>query len=536
MINAPVPFPAPTWARGALAWALGFGLMLWLDGQLDLANLALLLVLTSAVAALWLPTALAVASATLGVLAFNWQFVPPRGTFQVDLHQHALLLGAMLAVSWLVAALMARQRWQTAQARRLLRQAEQLRQLGDLLRDTDQPLAHAGALAGMLSELTQAPATLLMPRDAHMPVDAEAADLIGHADAEERAGLWHAWRQAQAMGPGTSRHQGLDAWYLPMRGRDGGRDAAFGAALLRWPDVVQPDAACRAHAQALCDQMGQALQRVRATQSERDAREQAQLQSVRNALLAAISHDYRTPLATILGAASSLQTQADRLSPDQRQRLATRIVEETGQLARLTDNTLQLARLDAPGVSLQLDWESAEDIVGTVLHRARLHAPVRALHARLEPHLPLLRCDALLINQLLDNLIDNALKHTPADTPIELVVRRLGDRQADRVVLAVRDRGAGVPPSWRERIFDAFQRDGFDDAGGAKGAARPGAGVGLAVCRAIARAHGGEMRLRARAHGGSSFELSLPVVPVPAMGGCSEAPQPSTSPAPGEAT
>jgi two-component system sensor histidine kinase KdpD len=300
--------------------------------------------------------------------------------------------------------------------------------------------------------------------------------------------------------------------------------------------VVQPDAACRAHAQALCDQMGQALQRVRATQSERDAREQAQLQSVRNALLAAISHDYRTPLATILGAASSLQTQADRLSPDQRQRLATRIVEETGQLARLTDNTLQLARLDAPGVSLQLDWESAEDIVGTVLHRARLHAPNRALHARLEPHLPLLRCDALLINQLLDNLIDNALKHTPADTPIELVVRRLGDRQADRVVMAVRDRGAGVPPSWRERIFDAFQRGGFDQAGGMTGAARPGAGVGLAVCRAIARAHGGEMRLRARAHGGSSFELSLPVVPVPAMGGCSEAPQPSTSPAPGEAT
>jgi len=505
--------PIGHWLRGALAWALGFGLMLWLDGQLDLANLAMILVLSSAVAALWLPALMAVGSATLGVVAFNWMFVPPRGSFQVDLHQHALLLAAMLGVSWLVAGLMARQRQQTAQATHHLRQAEQLRELGDLLRDTDQPLAHAGALAAMLAEQTGGAATLMMPGAAHAPDSAEAADTIGPADDEERAGLWHCWRQGQAMGPGTGRHQALGSWYLPMRGRDHGRETALGAALLRLPSPQRATATERAHAQALCDQMGQALQRVRASEGERTAREQAQLQSVRNALLAAISHDYRTPLATILGAASSLQTQADRLDAAQRLRLATRIVDETGQLARLTDNTLQLARLDAPGVSLRLDWESAEDLVGTVLRRARQRAPERALHARLEPDLPLLRCDALLLTQLLDNLVDNALKHTPPDSPIELLVRR----QADHIVLAVRDRGPGVPPAWRDRIFDTFQRGEFAAAGGAPTASRPGAGVGLAVCRAIARAHGGEMRLRARGHGGSSFECSLPIVAPPPM-------------------
>jgi two-component system sensor histidine kinase KdpD len=225
---------------------------------------------------------------------------------------------------------------------------------------------------------------------------------------------------------------------------------------------------------------------------------------VRNALLAAISHDYRTPLAAIMGAGSSLAEQGDRLSVEQRSRLARTIVEESVQLSRLTDNTLQLARLDAPGVHLQLDWESAEEIVGTVLRRMRARDAERRIYARLEPGLPLVRCDALLLAQLLENLVDNALKYSAAPAPIEVVVRR----QAGHIVFAVRDRGPGVDAAWRERIFDAFQRGerpaGLDDS------ARRGAGVGLAVCRAIARAHGGELKLMPRGRGGSSFECWLP--------------------------
>jgi two-component system, OmpR family, sensor histidine kinase KdpD len=213
-------------------------------------------------------------------------------------------------------------------------------------------------------------------------------------------------------------------------------------------------------------------------------------------------------------AASSLLDQGQRLDGPQRSALAGRIVQEAEHLARLADNTLQLARLDAPGVVLHRDWESAEDLVGTVMRRARQRAPGRLLRARLEPGLPLLHCDAMLLTQLLDNLVDNALRHTPADAPVEVLVRRATDRGdgPPGVVLAVRDRGPGVTPAWRHRIFEVFQR-GETAAGAAP--QRSGTGVGLAVCRAIARAHGGELTLRARNHGGSSFECHLPGTPQP---------------------
>jgi two-component system sensor histidine kinase KdpD len=312
----------------------------------------------------------------------------------------------------------------------------------------------------------------------------------------------------------------------------------LGAAVLTGPAPERGDDALRAHAQALCDPLGLALQRQQAARETQRAKDAAQAQGVRNALLAAISHDYRTPLATILGAASSLDEQAERLSPAQRHTLARRIVDEVGQLSRLTDNTLQLARLDAPGVALRCDWESAEELVGAALRHAHQRDPGRRTRARVEPGLPLLWCDALLVSQLLDNLIDNALKHTPPDGAVELLVRRqppgplpgvvTGPRAAADAaeaaataplgwaVLAVRDRGPGVAPAWRERIFEVFQRGAEAMPGAPAALPTRGAGVGLAVCRAIARAHGGELRLRARGHGGSSFECWLPLREAPA--------------------
>ena len=499
-----------------LAWALGWGLMLALDGHLDLANLAMLLVLSSAIATLWLPVLASLLISAVAVLAFNWTFVPPRGTFHVDLGQHATLLAAMLALNWIVATLLTARQRQARLARRLAQQAEQLRLWGDRLRDAADPLVHAGALHEALAELAGGPVALLMLREDTPAPDTDLR--LGDPDAEQFAGLQHCMRQGQAMGPGTGRHQELPEWYLPMRGRG----ACLGAAVLRVAGAQRNDDELRTHAQALCDQMGQALQRLRSAREEARARELAQTQGVRNALLAAISHDYRTPLATIMGAASSLASQADKLAPEQRSRLAQSIVEETEQLSRLTDNTLQLARLDAPGVALRCDWESAEEIVGAVLRRVRRRDPARRVRARLEPELPLLWSDGLLLSQMLDNLVDNALKYSPAEAPVEILVRR----QGNAALLAVRDRGPGVAPAWRERVFDVFHRgaDALASATSPTGTTAPnamdapsrrGAGVGLAVCRAIARAHGGELRLRPRGHGGSSFECTLPLRPAP---------------------
>jgi len=517
-LQAPVAPPARSaWRRraagvgGAFAlWGLAWTGALLVDHHVDLANQAMLFVIASVVASIWLSAPAAFGFALICTLSFDWGFVPPRGSFGVLAGRHAALLAAMLMVSWLIAGLVWRLRAQAAAARDAARWAARLQALGEALRDTPDPLSQAGPVAQALSELGGAPAALLLLLDELPPTDQEAKlHLHGEVDADQRAGLWLCLRQSQAFGPGTGRHSEQPAWYLPLRSRG----ASCGAALVR---LTKPDTATdatRLRAQALCDLLGVALQRAVLAQQGDAARALAQTQAVRNALLASISHDYRTPLAVILGAASSLRDQGDRLAPAQRDKLAGQIVDEVELLSRMTDNTLQLARLDTPGMLLRLDWESAEEIVGTALAHARRRDLDKRVRARLEPDLPLLRCDALLLSQLLDNLIDNALKYSHG--PVELVVRQQaplpGETTGPQLVMAVRDRGEGIAPADRRRVFEVFQRG---DVAGPAGAAR-GVGVGLAVCRAIARAHGGDLKLRGRAHGGSSFELWLPVQPMP---------------------
>ncbi|RTL18027.1 MAG: two-component sensor histidine kinase [Burkholderiales bacterium] len=407
--------------------------------------------------------------------------------------------GSLLALAWLGWKL--RQAWAGLRAAQRAAQLERaLREFGDLMRDAERPEAHAHELLQALTGLAGRPVAALL-----RPACGEQDVILGEPDANALAGLQLCADGGRALGPGTAHHAGEPDLYLPLRGRD----AALGAVTLRGLGSVALPADQLAHAQALCDQMGLALQRRRVQDEARRAGELADLQSTRNALLAAIAHDYRTPLATIMGSASALQTQGDRLTPTQRQELAGRIVDETGRLVRLTDNTLQLARLGAPGVALRCDWESAEEIVGAALRRVRRRPDGDRVKARIDPELPLLWCDAALMSQLLDNLVDNALKYSPATAPVELVVRRLGPE----ALFAVRDRGPGIEPAWRDRVFDAFQRGDL----AAFQQRPPGAGVGLAVCRAIAEVHGGTLSLRPRGHGGCSFEARLPLRDAPAL-------------------
>jgi two-component system sensor histidine kinase KdpD len=488
-----------------VCWAALFGL----DGRIDLANMALILVLGAAVAALWSTPWTSLGASAAAILGFNFVFVPPRGAFSVDLRQHALLLLTMLTVSWIVTLLMARLRRHASDAMAHAQHSDRLRLLGEALRAADTPAGQASAAQSALSEVCGGAVTLLLR---HAEDDAAADDdghcWVGSATPDEAAGLRLCLKEGRAMGPGTGWHDEQPAWYLPLRGLRG----AQGAALVRRDAPPGRTDARLEQAQALCDQLGAALERGAALLAAARAREQAQDHALRNTLLTAISHDHRTPLATILGASSALRDQGDRLSAAQRHRLATTIVDEATQLSRLTDNTLQLARLGAPGIAIRRDWESVEEMVGTVLRRLRQRDAEPRVMARLEPGLPLLRCDAVLMVQLLDNLVDNALKHGGAGQPVEVLARRRGDA----VLIAVRDRGPGVPRAARRRIFDAFQRGDrpTPDEGG-ETPRRQGAGVGLALCRAIALAHGGELTLRCRSHGGSSFELTLPVEALP---------------------
>ena len=477
-----------------MVWAVGWALLWGLDGHIDLSGLALGLVLVAACTALWLPPWAVVLACVLSALCFDVAFVPPRGELRVALYQHWLLLAALLVVSTLVALLTAGQRRMADQARQAAAWAEALRGFAERLREAGDPREAAADLQARLRQMAGAETALLLSA-----ADAGAeAQTVGTVDGDEAAGLRLCAGDGRAMGPGTGRHEEQPAWYLPLRGRQ----ACVGAALLRQPGAGLD--AQRLQAQALCDQMGLAIERADALRLASNAQAQAQAQALRNTLLTAIAHDHRTPLATILGAASALHDQAERLPPAQQRRLAATIVDEAHQMARLTDNMLQLARLGTPGQALQLDWESAEEIVGGVLRRIRTRHPQARVRARLDPALPLLQADAALLLQGLDNLVDNALKHGGPDPQVEIVARRVGDK----LLLAVRDRGPGVPPAQRQRIFELFQRG--------PAAAGRGSGVGLAVCRAIAQVHGAELRCRARGHGGLAFELWLPLQAPPA--------------------
>ena len=485
-----------------LAWVIAWVSMFALERKLDIANLAMLMVLASALAAMWLPGWASMFISAVAVVAFNWFFVPPKFAFTVDLYQNALLLVALLLVNWIIAGLMIRQRLLVESANILASREARLRQWGDTLRDAGDPAAHAAALRAALEQATGSHVVVFVLRTLRSQTDDTTTLKLGEPNSEQHSGLLLCLREGRAMGVGSGRYDQLHDVYLPLRGRGTTLGAALLTGMGRHADVQQH----LPHLQALCDQMGSALQRSLIAAQEQEAREQAQLQATRNALLAAISHDYRTPLATIMSAASALQEQGDRMDADQRKRLANGIVEESERLTRLTENTLQLARLDSPAVSLRCDWESAEEIVGAVLRRVRHRPDGSRVRASVEPGLPLLWCNAMLVSQLLDNLLDNALKYSPAEAPVELHARI----DEEDLMLTVTDHGPGIAPDWREKVFEVFQR-GHSPKFNDRTDIDRGAGVGLAVSRAIARAHQGELWLRAGGEGGCLFECRLPL-------------------------
>jgi two-component system, OmpR family, sensor histidine kinase KdpD len=490
---------------GLAVWLVGWLGMLVLDGQLALSSLAMLLVLSAAVAALWLRLALSLTTGLIAVLAFNWLFVPPRGTFAINLQQDSTLLLVMFAVSMLVAALMSSLREHALNVQQQALALNSLRQWSDTLRDATRVQDCLLDLQQLLNTVTASNSSIVLVLNAGLPTadDIEKAQLCGQATTTQMSGLWYCLRNGHALGPGSGRYPSLPEIYLPLRGRS----MSYGAVLLC---NTKLSADANAQAQALCDQMGVALERQHWQQQQQLSAQTAKEQELRATLLTAIAHDYRTPLATIMSAASALEEQDAKLNQGQRQKLAHRIVDESTRLRQLTSNILQLARLDSPSVQLHCDWEAAEELVGSVVQR---YQHLKSLSVEVAPKLPLLWCDSLLVSQLLDNLLDNACKYGGVEVAIHLVVR--SDEKF--VIFSVSDNGPGISPALQQVIFQPFQQ-GQLLAVNAPAARRAGVGLGLALCRIIASAHGGELRLQAAtssANHGCCFEFLLPQQPQP---------------------
>ena len=483
---------------------------MWLtDGHVELGSQALILVLAATLAALCWGFGQSLLVGALAVVAFNLAFVAPRGTLGVDLHQHGLLLLTMLVVTWTVTALVSRLRQAIALARLHARRSDELRALGATLRQPQGTEAMVTVLKPLLDGASPSGSSALLIADdavteTEVRTDAALADrIVGDVTALEAEGLHAAIREGQALGPGTGRFDAIPGLYLPLRASHHPR----GAALLRLQKGRALPSDEQAHLQALCDLVGAAIERAAAEHHARQALEASRIQALRNTLLSAIAHDYRTPLATIVSAADALERQAPRLQPRQIGQLALTIGDEAKQLARITDNTLQLARLETLGSTIPKDWESLEELVGTVVRRTRQRHPGARIEAAVAPGIPLVRCDAVLIVQLLENLVDNALKYAGEAGPVTL----FAFMTESRVVLGVEDQGPGIAAAQRERIFERFTRGADITRRGSIGSeARRGAGVGLALCRAIARAHDGELTVAEGTTGGARFALTLP--------------------------
>ena len=489
MNDSPTPATCPSdlasWSIVAVlltgATAVGF----LLDQHISLTSQAMVYVLAVVVAAYRLKWLQSVGCAVGAVTALNYFFVPPRWTFEVDSQEHLIALFTMLLVALVISHLASSLRWETEIAHLNLRRASQLQELASGLAaaTTAQDIAALGQAA--IASAFAGPCLL-----AQRGTDDELA-LPVNLSVSDADGLRCCMREMAVLGPGTGRWPGLDAWFLPL----GNKPDVCGAVSIR--PAQASDTAGREHAQALCALLGQALQRLRLADTMQVAQREAQRQQLQSTYLAAISHDLRTPLAAVVGAASSLQTQGDRLGPEEQRRLLGSIVSEATYLCTVTENTLQLVHLTNAGQDIKRDWESMEEIVGAVLARIRQHDPARRIKSKVSQGLPLIKADPVLLAQLLGNLLDNALKYS-ADT-IDLGVNMIDQT----LQVTVKDRGNDIAPDKYTRIFEPYSRN---DLSGQRGA-----GLGLALCRAIATAHGGTLTLRRRSGGGNNFTFSMPL-------------------------
>jgi two-component system sensor histidine kinase KdpD len=223
-------------------------------------------------------------------------------------------------------------------------------------------------------------------------------------------------------------------------------------------------------------------------------------EKVRNVLLSSISHDFRTPLASIIGTASTLlDDAASSLGEERRRGLLSALLGEAQRLHRLVGNLLDLTRLTSGPVQLKLEWTALDELVGSVLNRLRGVLAGRDVMLDVPQGLPLARCDEVLIEQVLFNLVENAQKHTPPGTVIRIGVKAW----PAMFDLYVADAGPGLPPGDEQRVFEKFHR-------GHAEAAQSGFGLGLTICKTIVEAHGGEIRARNLPEGGVEFRFSLP--------------------------
>jgi two-component system sensor histidine kinase KdpD len=496
---APGPLPAHRHGWRDYAWALGVvavctGVAELMHPRFDLSNLIMVYLVGVMGVAMRLGRAPASVAALLSVAAFDFFFVPPRFTFAVSDTQYLVTFAIMMLAAMLIATLTHRMRLQTEAAR-------QREQRNYALYRVSQELAAAAdrerlleSIVRLTRDLFGADVVVLIPHGAdRVAVEAGDETLFGGGEHERGVAQW-VFDNAGPAGIGTPTLPAARALYLPLMASQG----AIGVLGVRPVDgapSLDPDQ--RRLLDTFASQAALALERIQLAEQASASRVQAETERLRSSLLSSVSHDLRTPLAVITGAASALLGEP-ALPDSARREMAESIAEESARLNRLVGNLLDMTRLEANALDVKRDWHSLEEVIGAAVRRL---GPIgdRTLRVQVAPGLPLVQLDDVLIEQVLFNLLDNAVKHTSATSPIEVVARSVGDA----VEVEVRDRGPGLPAGEEELVFEKFYRL-------KRGDQPRGAGLGLAICRGIVEAHGGRIVALNRPEGGAIFRFTLP--------------------------
>ncbi|HEY1066473.1 MAG TPA: sensor histidine kinase KdpD, partial [Pirellulales bacterium] len=473
-----------------------------LSPVLHVTNLAMVYLASVVAVAFWYGRGPTILATGLSVAAFDVVFVPPFGTFAVSDTQYLVTFVVMLATGLIVAELSARVRAQSEAIRERERRTVALYSLS-------RELANLPTRDGVVL------AAQRIIRDA-MDVDVciapkTGATGLGRANEEPFPNLsipvgydagvmrWVADHR-RAAGRGTDTLPGGSATYLPLLL---GENLLGVLGVRPLAGTTELTSAQVQLLQAFASQVAAALDRCELAAQAEHIRVQMETERVRSSLLSAVSHDLRTPLTSIAGAASLLTEPQDSLPAEERRELAESILDESDRLNRLVANLLDLTRLEAGALKLNRELQPIEEVVEVVLQRMDRLLRGRAVRVSIADDLPPVPIDGLLIQQVLVNLLDNAVKFTPAGSTLSLDAAAAGEE----LRLELADEGPGLPPGEETRIFEKFHR--------VEGYGRPGAGVGLAICRAIVELHGGRIVAENRPSGGAAFRVFLPFAARP---------------------
>jgi two-component system, OmpR family, sensor histidine kinase KdpD len=352
------------------------------------------------------------------------------------------------------------------------------------------------AVARLATEAFDATSYLLLA-DSTGKLETIAVFPLGSAlDSNEVVVAKWAFEHDRAAGLGTDTLPGAAVQCFPLSVAN----RALGVLALRPRMHSGLHAEQREFLDAFNRQAALAFERMNLSEEARVAAVRAKTEEMRSSLLSAVSHDLRTPLATITGSASTLRDGDGLIDKRTQLELLDTICDEAARLEKLVANLLDMTRLDSGGIEIKRDWVPLEELVGSALTRLEKKLGDRAVQVKLPEELPLVSVDPVLFEQLLENIIDNAIKYTPPESPIEIKA----ELNHQRLNLEIADRGPGLSPGSESRIFEKFVRGNHTGIGGV--------GLGLPICKGIAEAHGGSLWAENRPGGGALFHVMLPLV------------------------